>query len=139
MSQNHTDKVVKTDAEWKEILTPEQYEVARNRGTEAAFTGKYYLNHDTGMYCCMVCGNPLFSSEDKFDSGTGWPSFVKPIEGAIRTEEDHSYGMVRTEVICNRCDSHLGHVFNDGPRDRGGKRYCINSCVLDMKKEDEMK
>jgi peptide-methionine (R)-S-oxide reductase len=131
-----TEKIIKTDEEWKQTLTPEQYEIARKGFTEAAFTGKYYLNHENGMYCCVACGNQLFHSDDKFESGSGWPSFVKPVEGAVETKDDKTFGMTRTEVLCARCGSHLGHVFPDGPKDKGGMRYCINSAILDMKKDE---
>src|SRR5260370_3426299 len=110
------DKVIKTDEEWKEQLTPEQYEVARKKGTEPAFSGKYYKTHDAGMYRCVCCGNPLFSSGTKFESGSGWPSFWAPIdEENVKNETDRAYGMTPTEVLCKKCDAHLGHVFEDGP------------------------
>jgi peptide-methionine (R)-S-oxide reductase len=116
-------------------LTPEQLEITQNKGTERAFTGKYWDCHDAGVYHCVVCDAELFRSEDKFDSGSGWPSFVRPSEGeTVATEEDRSHGMVRTEVTCSSCGAHLGHLFPDGPVARGGMRYCINSASLDLKK-----
>jgi peptide-methionine (R)-S-oxide reductase len=127
--------VKKTDDEYRAQLTPEQFAITRRKGTEWAFTGKYWDCHDPGMYHCVCCGAALFSSDDKFDSGTGWPSFVKPaVPENIATEEDRSYFMVRTEVTCSQCGAHLGHVFPDGPPDRGGLRYCINSASLDLKR-----
>ena len=122
-----TDKIRKTDEEWQKELTPEQYRVARKKGTERAFTGKYNATKEPGMYLCACCGNPLFDSDDKFDSGSGWPSFTRPVADAnVATETDSSHFMKRTEVLCSRCDAHLGHVFEDGPAPTG-LRYCINS------------
>ena len=131
-----TKKVIKTDEEWRAILTPEQYRVARQKGTERAFTGEYYDAKDEGTYRCAACGSELFSSEAKFDSGCGWPSFTEPTaEENVRTEVDYSFGMKRTEVLCASCDSHLGHVFDDGPQPTN-LRYCINSVVLNLDKKE---
>ena len=131
-----TKKVTRTEEEWRELLTPEQYRVARQKGTERPFTGEYHDSKEKGSFKCVACGNELFTSDAKFDSGCGWPSFTAPAaEENIRTEVDTSHGMIRTEVLCASCDAHLGHVFDDGPRPTN-LRYCINSVVLDLDKEE---
>jgi peptide-methionine (R)-S-oxide reductase len=131
-------KIQRTDEEWRQVLTPEQFEVLRRGGTERAFTGAYWDSHDTGVYRCGACNAELFRSDDKFDSGTGWPSFTRPVESAnVELHDDNSFFMRRTEVRCGNCGSHLGHVFDDGPATEGGRRFCINSCALSMEPREQ--
>ncbi|MFL6589472.1 MAG: peptide-methionine (R)-S-oxide reductase MsrB [Chthoniobacterales bacterium] len=131
-----SDKIEKSDEEWRQSLTPEQYRVLREKGTERPFTGEYADAHDSGMYRCAGCGNPLFSSETKYESGSGWPSFYQPLaKDSVATETDRKFGMARTEVLCAKCGGHLGHVFPDGPEPTG-LRYCMNSCAMKLEKKE---
>jgi peptide-methionine (R)-S-oxide reductase len=128
-----TTEIKKSDAQWREELTPEQYQVLRQAATERPWTGEYVDNHADGTYRCAGCGAELFNSDTKFESGSGWPSFTEPkVAEAVELKRDVSHGMVRTEVVCRSCGGHLGHLFEDGPRDKGGMRYCMNSCALDF-------
>jgi peptide-methionine (R)-S-oxide reductase len=132
-------KVIKTEEQWREQLSPEQYQIARKAGTEPAFTGQYWNTKDPGVYVCVCCGEPLFNAQTKFDSGTGWPSFSKPIDSsAVEEHSDRSFGMARTEARCASCNAHLGHVFEDGPAP-SGLRYCMNSASLQLKREETKK
>lgn len=134
--ENEMKDMPKSEAGWEEKLTPEQYAVLRERGTERPGSGALLHEKRAGTYTCAACGNPLFASDAKFDSGTGWPSFDQALEGAVKMIDDFSHGMRRTEVVCARCESHLGHLFNDGPAETTGKRFCMNSVCLALKPED---
>ena len=137
MSDEDSKKIEKSDEEWRAQLTPEQYQIARQAGTEPAFSGKYNDSKEPGMFHCVCCDAPLFNSDEKFDSGTGWPSFWTPVsKDAVETKVDRAYGTVRNEVVCKRCDAHLGHVFPDGPPPTG-LRFCMNSASLDLKPKSE--
>jgi peptide-methionine (R)-S-oxide reductase len=126
----------KTEEEWKKKLSPEEYRIMREKGTEAPFSGELLKTDKKGKFLCAACGNELFSSDAKFDSGTGWPSFDQSLPGSVEFREDHSHGLKRTEVVCTKCGSHLGHLFDDGPKERTGQRYCINSVCLNLKEEN---
>lgn len=131
------DKLIKSEEEWKRELTPEQYRILREKGTEAPGTGEYYHSKEKGMFLCGACGQELFSSDTKYESGSGWPSFWEPVASSnVELAEDDSHGMRRVEVMCSRCGSHLGHVFEDGPADKTGQRFCINSASLKLKKNE---
>lgn len=135
-SKEKIEKMTKTEAEWRQQLSDEEFQVTRKKGTEAAFTGKYWNTQKHGVFECVCCGEPLFDSATKFDSGTGWPSFSAPLdESRVELETDESYGMVRTEVMCRKCEAHLGHVFPDGPKPTG-LRFCINSAALKLKEQE---
>lgn len=139
IANGSVQKVNRTEAEWKKILTPQQYQVLREKGTDRAFTGKYYLHKEKGVYSCAACGYELFTSDMKFESECGWPSFDEEMAGdRIKKVVDTSHGMIRTEIVCARCDSHLGHLFDDGPT-LTGKRYCVNSTSIDFAKQEEKK
>ena len=133
---DNTNDMPKSESEWEAKLTPEQYAVMRERGTERAGSGALLHEKREGTYTCAACGNPLFASDAKFDSGSGWPSFDQAIHGAVKMIDDFSHGMRRTEVVCARCESHLGHVFDDGPKETTGKRFCLNSVCLDLKPKE---
>ena len=131
-----SDKIEKSDAEWRQSLTPEQYHILREKGTERPFTGEYADTHDAGTYRCAGCGNPLFDAVTKYESGSGWPSFYEPLaKDAVETETDRKLGITRTEVLCSKCGGHLGHVFPDGPEPTG-LRYCMNSCAMKLEKKE---